>query len=545
MFKNACLMIAVLCLAPATLLAKDTPNEPAKAKDHLPADRPIDAAHSKPNIIFAFADDWGREASAYREPDRPTISDAVHTPNFDSLAKAGVLFWDAHVSAPSCTPSRTAVLTGRHFFRNGSGSQLHSPWSGKPEDDPVKQLESYHTLLQDAGYHTGVTYKTHVSMHLFGGRQNQYNKAGRKVNQFSQFVMKGTSVDEREARKQQLLDEVRGNMRSFLDAREDGQPFCWYFSPTNVHRVWVWGSAQVMWGINPDDLKGKVPPFMPDHEIIRQDLADYLGEAMAFDAQLGVLIDELKQRGLFENTILVVSGDHGAPGFPRGKTNLVNFGTQVPLVVHWSEGIANPGRIVNNPTSTVDLAPTFLQAAGLDVHEQMNGNSLLPILKDPNAQGVTDLGNTYVITGRERHKVQAREGHLPYPSRAIRTHEYLYIRNFRPERWPQMTPPLTQGLPTHGDFDGGPTKRWYAQIQDDPQYADFVDWAWGLRPAEELYDLKADPHQMTNLAASPAHQDVKLGLANQLMDELVKYEDPRVVGEGDTFDKPPYWKKNR
>ena len=506
---------------------------------------PADEALERPNIIFAFADDWGREASAYREADRPTISDAVQTPNFDMLAKNGVLFWDAHVSAPSCSPSRTAVLTGRHFFRNGSGAQLHNPWTGKPEDDPVKKLESYHTLLADAGYHTGVTHKTHVSMHLFGGKGNTYNKAGRKVNGFSQHVMKGKTEAEREKLKQQLLDETRKNMQQFLDKRKDGQPFCWYYSPTNVHRVWVWESGTVMWGIQEGDLKGKLPKFMPDNALIRQDLADYLGEVVAFDQQLGVLIDELKQRGLYENTIIVVSGDHGAPGFPRGKTNLVNYGTQVPLAFHWPEGIAKPGRIVKNPTSLVDLAPTLLEAAGLPVHEQMDGNSLLPILKDGKAEGHTDLGNEFVITGRERHKVEAREGRLPYPSRAIRTKDFLYIRNFKPERWPQFDPPMTKGLGTHGDFDGGPTKQWYAENQDDPKYKTYMEFAWGLRPAEELYDLTNDVDQMTNLAGDPKFAAVKKELADKLMDVLEAGEDPRIMGEGDAFDKPPYWKQNR
>ncbi|MGB0767573.1 MAG: sulfatase family protein, partial [Phycisphaeraceae bacterium] len=499
----------------------------------------------RPNIVFAFADDWGREAGAYREADRPTISDAVETPNFDMLASNGVLFWDAHVSSPSCTPSRTAVLTGRHFFRNGSGAQLHSPWSGDRAADPVKTLESYHTLLQDAGYHTGVTYKTHVSMHLFIGRKHQFNQAGRKVNNFSQYVMQAENEEQIAARKQELLDEVRGNMRHFLDTREDGQPFCWYFSPTNVHRTWTWESAQRMWGLNPDDLKGKLPAFMPDNEVIRQDLADYLGEVQAFDLQLGVIIDELKQRGLYDNTIIVVSGDHGAPGFPRGKTNLNNYGSQVPMVVHWPNGIDKPGRTIDNPTSTIDLAPTFLEAAGLPVHEQMDGNSLLPILKDGRAIGFTPLGNSFVITGRERHKVEAREGHLPYPSRAIRTKDFLYIKNFKPDRWPQFDPPMTPGLATHGDFDGGPTKAWYAEHQNDPKYKTYMDFAFGLRPAEELYDLNNDVDQMTNLANDPAYAAVKKELADKLMDVLVTGEDPRIVGEGDAFDRPPYWKKNR
>lgn len=499
----------------------------------------------RPNIIFAFADDWGRYASAYREADRPTINDVFETPHFDGLAKQGVLFWDAHVSAPSCSPSRTAVLTGRHFFRNGSGAQLHNPWSGDPATDPVKKLESYHTLLEKAGYHTGVTYKTHVSMHLFVDNKHVYNKAGGQVNGFSQYVSKAVNEQEIDQRKQQLLAMVRGNMRSFLDARKDGQPFCWYFSPTNPHRTWTQGSGKRLWGIDPDDLKGKMPAFVPDVHTIREDMADYLGECKAFDEQIGVIVDELKKQGLFENTILVISGDHGAPGFPRGKTSLINFGSQVPLLVHWPKGVASPGRRIHNPTSTVDLAPTFLEVAGLPVHEQMDGNSLLSILKDGEAKGVSKLGNEFVITGRERHKVEARAGHLPYPSRAIRTKDFLYIRNFKPDRWPQFDPPMTKGLRTHGDFDGGPTKAWYAENQGDPRYKPAMELAWGLRPAEELYDLNKDVDQMTNLADDPKHAAIKAELAGKLMDVLVAGEDPRIVGEGDAFDKPPYWKKTR
>lgn len=502
-------------------------------------------ADTRPNIIFAFADDWGRYASAYREADRATINDVFETPHFDSLAKNGVLFWDAHVSMPSCSPSRTAVLTGRHFYRNGSGSQLHNPWSGDPAADPVKQLESYHTLLEKAGYHTGVTYKTHVSMHLFVDSQHQYNKAGGRVNGFSQNVSKGQTPKDREAIKQELLDEVRGNMRNFIDASEDGQPFCWYFSPTNPHRSWTQGSGKKLWGIDPDDLKGKMPAFVPDVPIIREDMADYLGECKAFDEQVGVIIDELKKRGLYENTILVVCGDHGAPGFPRGKTNIVDFGSQVPLLIQWPKGVANPGRRIDNPTSTIDLAPTFLEAAGLPVHEQMDGNSLLPILRAADAKGITALGNEFIITGRERHKVEARPGHLPYPSRAIRTKDFLYIKNFKPDRWPQLEPPISKGQRTHGDFDGGPTKEWFNTIQGESKYATFVDFAWGKRPAEELYDLRNDPDQMINLADATQHAAVKAELSGKLMDVLVAGEDPRVVGEGDAFDKPPYWKKNR
>ncbi len=526
MRRLACLLTAICCFC----LSFATWGQPsAKADD-------------RPNIIFAFADDLGRYASAYREPNRPTINDVINTPVFDELARNGVLFWDAHVSAPSCSPSRTAVLTGRHFFRNGSGSQLHNPWTGDESEDPVKQLESYHTLLEKAGYHTGVTYKTHVSIHLFVDSDHQYNKAGGRVNTYSQQVAKGNTADERQAIKQELLGQVRNNFQSFLEAGNAGQPFCWYFSPTNPHRAWQWESAQPQWGVNPDDLKGKMPAFMPDVPTIRQDMADYLGECMAFDAQIGIIVDELKKRGLYENTILVISGDHGAPGFPRGKCNLYNFGTQVPLLIHWPKGIVNAGRRIDNPTSTIDLAPTFLEAVGLPVHAQMDGQSLYPILRNPDAKGLTDLGNTYILTGRERHHFAGREGNLPYPSRAIRSHDYLYIKNFKPDRWPVYPLPLRQGDATDGDIDGGPTKAWFAENQKNPEFAEMVDLAFGLRPAEELYDLNKDPDQIHNLADSPEHQAIKKRLSDRLMKELQEKGDPRVVGEGDGFDRPPYLK---
>lgn len=520
---------------------------PFAAAQPDPAEQAAQAdERARPNIVFLFADDLGRYAGAYREPDRPTVNDLIYTPHFDALAANGVLFWDAHVSVPSCSPCRAALLTGRHFYRNGSASQLHNPWAPDPDAppvaDPIDSVESYHQILDRIGYHTGVTYKTHVPMHLFVDKGHQYNAAGGRFNSFSQQVMKGQTLREREQIQQQLLDEVLNNFKSFLDARDGDQPFCWYFSPTNPHRTWAWGSAQVIWDLGPDKLKGKMPAFLPDEPVVRQDLADYLGEAMAFDLSIGVIVKHLRSIGELDNTILVVSGDHGAPGFPRGKTNLYDFGTQVPLVIHWPNGIANPGRRIDNPTSLIDLAPTYLQAVGLPASPDMNGRSLLPLLKDGEATGLSELGNDFIITGRERHHFEGREGHLPYSSRAIRTADYLYIRNFTPDRWPQFPPPLTGDLATNGDFDGGPTKQYFAERQNDPSFADYFQLAMGKRPGEELYDLRNDPDQMNNLAGDPAHAEQLATLRDRLMLVLQETGDPRVVGEGDAFDRPPYLK---
>ena len=147
------------------------------------------------------------------------------------------------------------------------------------------------------------------------------------------------------------------------------------------------------------NLRGKCLP-LPDVHAVREDLADYLGEIAAFDAGLGILIDELKKRGDYENTLIVVSGDHGPPGFPHGKCNLYDFGTKVCLAIA-GPGVKG-GRVVDDFTCLPDLAPTFLEAGNVDVPKVMSARSLWPVLKSKK-QGQVDKTRDAAITGRERH----------------------------------------------------------------------------------------------------------------------------------------------
>ena len=383
----------------------------------------------RPNVVIVFADDWGRHAGAYASLDGPgTVNDVVRTPNFDRIAKEGVLFRSAFVSAPSCTPSRSALLSGQHFWRTGRGSVLRGEWDGSNPSFPL--------LLRDAGYHIGKFHKVWTPGNPpdapFGGRQYAYENAGHRFNDFSENVTKlvatGKSV---EAAKEELYDEVRQNFDAFLKRRSPDQPFCYWFGPTNVHRKWIKGSGKALWGLNADELQGKLPPFLPDVPEVREDLVDYFGEVAALDAALGLLVQRLEQIGELDNTLLVISGDHGAPGFPHGKCNLYDFGTRVPLLIRW--GGAQGGRVVDDLTSLTDLAPTFLELAGVAIPAVTTGRSLVPILKSDRSAQV-DPQRTAVFTGRERHVESARAGYLPYPQRAVRTPESLYIINFRPDR---------------------------------------------------------------------------------------------------------------
>lgn len=502
-------------------------------------------AGERPNIVFAFADDLGCYAGAYADAAHPSPNDVIKTPNFDRVAREGTLFDNAFVSVPSCTPCRASVVSGRHFFRNGSHSQLHHPWvDGVP--DPWANVRGWPLTLQDAGYHIGWSYKMHISEDRMGGKKRNYRQAGSAFNRFSQTVSKAKDP---QAAKERLLNEVRGNFDAFLGDRTDDQPFYYWFNPTNTHRDWVQGSGKELWGIDPDDLQGKLPSFLPDQPVIREDFADYLGEAMAFDAAVGVLLETLTERGELENTIVVISGDHGAPGFPRGKCNLYDFGTRVPLAIRWPEKMA-AGRRISEPVSLIDLGATFLDAVQVPSTEVMDGQSLMPVLSKA-AAPTADALRGYVITGRENHVRDSRPGGLPYPMRAIRTSDYLYIINFAADRWPVAEPPLASpiekgmrkrdGKPARPmDIDYGPTRSFFEEFETSESIAKEWQLGYGKRPAEELYAVIEDPDQVHNLAANPAYEDVRAELRAKLMEELQTGQDPRVVDPQAGFDAPPY-----
>lgn len=500
----------------------------------------------RPNILFLFADDWGRYASIYGEGKPGGINDVVKTPTFDRIAREGVLFKNAHVSAPSCTPCRSALLTGQHFWRTGRGSILR----GAVFPD---HLPTFPGLLREAGYHIGYTYK------VWGPgtpgnspftQKERYQSAGVRFNGFSQGVTKdvdkGSSI---ENAKEKLFDEVRKNFRSFLADQKDGQPFCYWFGPTNVHRKWIKGSGKKLWNIDPDTLKGKMPPYLPDVPEVRQDLADYFGEVAAWDAGMAVILDELRKSGQADHTLIAISGDHGAPGFPYGKCNLYDFGTGVPLAIS-GPGV-NKGRIVDDLTSLTDLAPTFLESASLKVPEIMTGQTLWPILKS-DKQGQVDPERTRVFTGRERHVENARAGYKPYPQRCLRTHDYALIINFRPDRWPMGDPyklengnsPTMQELEnntrvTLPDEDAGPTKAWLVKARTEDRWRSHFVWVYGKRPRLELYDLKKDPHETKNLADDPAYAGTLAQLQAELMAELQASDDPRLIEGGKFYETAP------
>jgi len=451
------------------------------------------ADDARPNILFAIADDWGwPHAGAYGDP-------VVKTPTFDRLAEEGVLFHHAYVSSPSCTPSRGAILTGQWHWRLKSAANL---WSVFPDEFAV-----YPEILAQAGYEIG-----HTGKAWGPGRT--------------------------ETRSRQLAGSRYRNFRAFLNARDKSMPFCFWLGTSDPHRPFKKGSGEAS---GMDLSKIELPAAFPDAPEVRGDVADYYFEVQRFDKLVGDAVAALEEIGELDNTLVVMTGDHGMP-FPRCKSNLYDCGTRVPLAIRWPEKA--PGeRATTDFVSLTDLAPTFLEAAGVKIPEEMTGRSLMPILTSDKS-GRIDSARDYVLVGKERHVPSQEKPDMGgYPCRGIRTHKYFYIRNFKPDRWPNGTPDYENAaMPGnwYADTDNGPTKTYMIQNKDkDAAHRKLYELAFAKRPAEELYDLEKDPHQLNNVAGDPAYAEVKKELSQRLMAELKKTRDPRVIG-GVDFDAFPY-----
>jgi N-sulfoglucosamine sulfohydrolase len=488
-------------------------------------------AAKKPNILFAFGDDLGRYAGIYDELlGKDTPSSVLNTPNIDRLAHEGAVFLNAHANAPQSTPCRSSLLSGQYFWRTGRGAILQGAyWDNN--------IPSYPLILQKNGYHIGKTYKvwspgTPVDA-PYGGQLNNFQSKGTDFNRFSQTILTKTTSGEIQNEKQRLFNEVIENFQDFLDANTHDKPFCYWWGPTNTHRPWHKGSGKKLWNIDPNDLIGKMPGSLPDIPEIREDFADYLGEVQAFDYALGLILKKLEDIGELDNTVIIVSGDHGIPGFPRAKCNVYNFGTQVPLVVRYPPMI-EAGRVIDDFVSLMDLAPTFLELGGVTPPDMMTGRSLLPVFS-ATGSGQIDPERTYVITGFERHVAAAREGNLPYPVRAITTSKYKYIRNFAPERWP-----IGRRDNRFPDIDVGPTKDWYVNNYCNSSYQFFIQLAFGKRPYEELYDLEHDPYELNNIAGDPDYHIDKVSLSQKLDSVLIATDDPRMKPGLCAFERYPY-----
>ena len=283
--------------------------------------------------------------------------------------------------------------------------------------------------------------------------------------------------------------------------------------------------------MKPEDVV--VPACLPDNIIVRKDICDYYFEVQHFDKDVGTMLKLLEDQNELENTIVVMSGDNGLP-FPRCKVELYDLGTHIPLAIRWGKKI-KAGRVVDDFVNLAELAPTFIEAAGLKPVATITVKSLTNVLmSDKNGQ--IDPNRNKVFTGRESHDFDCRIDDAGYPIRAVRTSEFLYIRNFEPGRWPAGDPVAYREIRgQYGEVDPSPTKAYMLEHRDDPQVKKLFELSCGKRKSEELYDLQKDPQQLNNVVDMPEYAKYKHELAAILMKELRLTGDPRALGEEHAF----------
>ncbi len=453
------------------------------------------ASQTRPNILLILADDWSWQ------PEDQKDRFELRLPTFMKLRRQGVFFRHAFSASPSCTASRGALLTGQWPWRLAEGANLASILP--------RRFETYTDRLEAVGYHVGYARKGWAPGQLGPARRTR-NPAGAAYDDFD----------------------------AFLARKPAGAPFCFWFGTNDPHRPYVKG-AGIAAGLSPDAVT--VPPYLPDTPTVRSDIVDYRFEVERLDREAGELLARLDREGLLANTLVVMTGDNGWP-FPRGKATLYDAGWHVPLAVAWPAGGLQAGVQSEAMVSLADLAPTFLEAAGAPRLADATGLSLLGVLRG------AAWARDHVIGAMERHMDGHTRAGDGYPMRAFRTASHLYIRNFHPERWPAGDPAGREATreeleqkPFAGfaDIDGGPTKAELVTRRDDPAFKPFFERATGKRPARELYDLRADPYALTNLAERPAAARVAAELDRRLIAELRATRDPRVLDGGAVFDDYP------
>jgi arylsulfatase A-like enzyme len=469
----------------------------------------LTASDRSKNILVLIADDWGwPHASIAGEPE-------LKTPVFDRVASEGLLFNNAFASAPSCTASRAALLTGQYHWRLEEGANLHSILKIK---FPV-----YTELLADKGFHVGFTRKGWApGKENLGGRTQ--NPAGKRYTGFDEF----------------------------MSARTAGQPFCFWFGSIDPHRAY---DRDAGIRARKDPAKVRLPRELPDNDVTRRDMLDYFTEIERFDREVGEILEKLRKSGELDQTLVVITADNGRP-FPRGKATVYDAGTHIPLAIRWPGGIKNPGRKIDDFVSLTDLAPTFLDLLGFEGLPDRTGKSLRPIFESDRA-GRVDPSRDHVLTGMERHTACRDVGpNLPrggYPMRALRTSDFLLIHNFESGRWPMgdwlalekdkaQWPTFEQlSSNTHltfGDCDAGPSKAWLILNREKAEKE--FQLAFGKRAEFELYDLKNDRDQLVNVAADPAYKSRIDEMKMQLDKHLKETKDPRTTGQGDIFSRFEY-----
>jgi N-sulfoglucosamine sulfohydrolase len=449
---------------------------PASAAQNKPP------APVRPNIVWISNEDMSPRLGAYGDA-------LARTPNLDRLAKASIRFTNAFTTAPVCAPSRAAIITGMH--QNAIGAQHMRTTEDRVPELPGPYLavppfyvKAFPEYLRAAGYFTSNREKTDYQ---FGVPFTIWDALGPKAH--------------------------------WRNRPDKARPFFSVFNLTVTHESQIFPTSPARKGktLVTDPAKIQLPPYYPDTPLVRAELARMYDNIADMDGQVGEILRQLDEDGLAESTIVFYWADHG-DGVPRAKRSLYDSGLRVPLMIRWPASLTppfTPGSVSDQLVSFVDLAPTVLALAGVAIPAHLQGRVLVGPSAGPEPE--------FIFGARDRMDIEYDM------MRSARNKRFLYIRNFAPE------------LPYAGHIiyrnQSDIMQEWFRLQAEGRLTGPPALWMRTHRPAEELYDTTADPHQIDNLAGHPAHQATLERMRKTVTGWMIQVGDQGLINEAEMIQR--------
>ncbi|MCZ6672190.1 MAG: sulfatase-like hydrolase/transferase [Verrucomicrobia bacterium] len=468
--------------------ATPSPEDSAEAQQ----DRPVRHTQGKPNILWISLEDITPMMGCYGD-------EYARTPVFDSLAAEGIRYTKAHSVAPVCSTSRSSIITG--MYPNSLGTLHH-----RSNTQPSEFAKMFPSLLIEAGYYTSNNYK------------EDYNMGG-------DTGVPGDTRSNTSNEKEDVAWHESSKHAHWRNRPDKEQPFFSVFNFIECHSSITKYSEDeiVKERLNRlkledfhDPEKAPIPPFNPDVPEFRKAWSRYYDAVTQVDYRAGEVIDQLKEDGLWEDTIIFVWSDHGV-GMPRGKHTLWEQGTHVPLIARFPKKYqhlapAAPGSVVDGLVTLMDLGPSTLSLAGLDIPKHMQGRPLL----SKNGSGEIEYRD-YAFSMRDRLDTRFEM------VRSVRDQRYRYQRNFFPH------------LPfkPYEDYEFGASvvQKWAGLARQGKLTGPQEMLAMRFKPVEELYDSEGDPYLVNNVAADPKYAAVLKRMRGQLHDWMLESRDIAILEE--------------
>jgi arylsulfatase A-like enzyme len=414
----------------------------------------------QPNIIWLMAEDMSTDLSCYG-------MEGLQTPNLDKLAEEGILYNNCFSTNPICSPNRSAMLVGAH--QNMIKAQHHRSNREKPLMDPYKPITYW---LREAGYTCILGHKDVMGR----GRKIDVNFKHEKLGPYDGVENFG------------IFDK--------LDTLSvEDQPFFAQIQLAVTHRGDWWNEISEKSEDKVDTSEIKLPEYYADHPVIKEDWARYLDQIEYMDNEVGLIMKDLKEKELDENTIVIFIGDNGRCNI-RGKGYLHDPGIRIPLIVWWPEGI-DRGKVSDQVVSVTDISASILKLAGAELPEYLTGIPFIGVESD----------REYVISARDLWD------EIMEKSRSVSTKRYKYIRNDMPDV------PF-DAAQTYLEFYRPAVHIMRTLNEEGRLNKDQVFFFGENKPVEELYDLLDDPHELNNLVEDPEYADI----LNDLRSKLEQWE---------------------